>query len=159
MPVKIVYYFYHSSRMSDVRPPTSCCYLLDANATAILANIDEAATTPEDVAVVSSIAHLAPKASLRRPIDNALETSGMLTLGIVLQLSEDIIEALHPQLREQIRWRISVHDLFCPLFGTVIGLVHRQLCTVLLLVAANLAEAISTLVSGTIAVGPSGISW
>jgi hypothetical protein len=110
-----------SERLESLRPQVtlSLSFESDSIATTLLADVDVAKAALQDVFPVSRVAHFTPKAPSRLTPVNALKSSRMFTLVIVLQLGEYLVETFEPLLKRDIRRCVPLHNLFCALFDAI----------------------------------------
>jgi hypothetical protein len=85
-------------------------------ATAFLTDVNVATAALQNILVVASVAHFAPKATSRRAPVYALEATRMLAFVVVLQFFKDLIKHCESLMRANVGWCISSHNLLGSLF-------------------------------------------
>jgi hypothetical protein len=85
----------------------------------ILADVHVAAAALQDILVVSCLAHFTLKAPPRPVRKDALKTTGVLALVVVLEVSEDLVDACASLVGEHVCRCVSVDDFLRALFDAV----------------------------------------
>jgi len=111
---------------------------LDAITATLFTDVDEALTASQDVLPVPGIAYLASKAPSRRAVGDSLETTRMLTLVVMLEILENLMESCKSLVGQDVWGCISFHNLFCSFFNAID--VCCSATTVLPLYATYIAE-------------------
>jgi hypothetical protein len=99
----------------------------------------------QDVFPVPCVAHLTPKAPSRPVPVDTLKPSRVLTLVIVLQLSEHLVETYQSFMGKNIGRCVPVHNLICALFDAIN--VGWRAVAVLPVYAADITELCATFAS------------